>query len=68
MAVRIPGSSTITFIVPSSDSAGYWHQQQMDELRIEHGVQLLIPPDASNRTTSRPGWNGGRYAPGSRAR
>jgi len=24
--------------------------------------EVLIPPDASNRTTSRPGWNGGRYA------
>jgi len=41
---------------------GYWHQDQMDELRIEHGIEVLIPPDASNRTTSRPGWNGGRYA------
>lgn len=42
--------------------AGYWHHDQMDALRIEHGLQILIPPDAGNRTTSRPGWNGGRYA------
>jgi len=41
---------------------GYWHQDQMDELTAEHAIQVLIPPDASNRTTSRPGWNGGRYA------
>jgi len=34
----------------------------MDELTAEHGIQVLIPPDASNRTTSRPGWNGRRYA------
>jgi hypothetical protein len=42
--------------------AGYWHHEQMDQLRLEHGLQILIPPDAGNRTTSRPGWNGGRYA------
>jgi transposase len=42
--------------------AGYWHQDQMDQLRLEHGLQVLIPPDAGNRTSSRPGWNGGRYA------
>ena len=42
--------------------AGYWHHEQMDQVRIEHGLQLLIPRDAGNRTGSRPGWNGGRYA------
>jgi hypothetical protein len=42
--------------------AGYWHHEQMDQLRLEHGLQILIPPDAGNRTTSRPDWNGGRYA------
>ena len=26
------------------------------------GIQVLVPPDASKRTGTRPGWNGGRYA------
>jgi hypothetical protein len=42
--------------------AGYWHHEQVDQLRLEQSLQLLIPPDAGTRTTSRPGWNGGRYA------
>ncbi len=29
---------------------------------IEHGVQVLIPPDAKSRKGARPGWNGGYYA------
>src|SRR3954454_25038033 len=41
--------------------AGYWHQQQM-ERAIARGMQVLIPPDTSNRNTPRPGWTGGYYA------
>jgi hypothetical protein len=40
---------------------GYWHQIQMDQI-VEHGTQVLIPPDAGNRTSPRPGWDGGLYA------
>jgi hypothetical protein len=40
---------------------GYWHQVQMDQI-VERGIQVLIPPDAGNRTTPRPGWDGGIYA------
>jgi transposase len=41
--------------------SGYWHHQQMDKLASD-GVQVLIPPDASKRTGTRPGWDGGRYS------
>ena len=41
--------------------AGYWNFQQMDRLAAD-GVQVLIPPDAANRTDARPGWHGGRYS------
>ncbi|MCA1677971.1 MAG: transposase, partial [Actinobacteria bacterium] len=41
--------------------AGYWHQQQMDNI-IERGIQILIAPDASRRKSPRPGWGGGYYA------
>jgi len=41
--------------------AGYWHQEQMEEI-ISRGTQVLIPPDASKRKGSRPGWDGGLYA------
>jgi hypothetical protein len=41
--------------------SGYWHHQQMDKLPAD-GVQVLIPPDASKRKGTRPGWDGGRYA------
>jgi Transposase DDE domain len=41
--------------------SGYWHHQQMDKLAAD-GVQVLIPPDASKRKGTRPGWDGGRYA------
>jgi hypothetical protein len=40
---------------------GYWHQVQMDQI-VEHGTQVLIPPDAGNRTIPWPGWDGGLYA------
>jgi hypothetical protein len=40
---------------------GYWHQVQMDQI-IERGIQVLIPPDAGNRKSPRPGWDGGIYA------
>ena len=41
--------------------AGYWHQAQMDSI-VERGIQVLIPPDASKRRGTRPGWDGGLYA------
>jgi transposase len=41
--------------------AGYWHEEQMDNV-VTGGTQVLIPPDAGKRVTSRPGWQGGRYA------
>jgi len=41
--------------------AGYWNFQQMDKLAAD-GIQVLVPPDASNRKDPRPGWNGGRYS------
>jgi hypothetical protein len=41
--------------------AGYWHQKQMEAV-IDHGIQVLIPPDAGKRTDTRPGWDGGAYA------
>jgi len=41
--------------------AGYWHQKQMEAV-INHGIQILIPPDAGKRRGARPGWDGGAYA------
>jgi Transposase DDE domain len=41
--------------------SGYWHQKQMEEI-VSRGIQVLIPPDARERTSPRPGWNGGLYA------
>jgi hypothetical protein len=41
--------------------AGYRHQVQMQHI-INSGTAVLIPPDASNRTSPRPGWDGGLYA------
>jgi hypothetical protein len=32
----------------------------MDEV-VSSGIPLLIPPDAGDRNTPRPGWTGGRY-------
>jgi len=40
--------------------AGYWHEQQMDQV-TSGGIALLIPPDAGDRGTPRRGWTGGRY-------
>jgi transposase len=40
--------------------AGYWHQAQMENV-IDHGMSVLIPPDAANRKGARPGWEGGYY-------
>lgn len=42
--------------------AGYWNEQHMDDVTADHGIQVLIPPDASKRDGPRPGWTGGRYA------
>jgi hypothetical protein len=41
--------------------AGYWHQQQMENV-VSQGMQVLIPPDAAKRKGARPGWEGGYYA------
>lgn len=41
--------------------AGYWHQDQMDEI-VSRGMQVLIPPDAHKRKGARAGWTGGTYA------
>jgi hypothetical protein len=40
--------------------AGYWHQDQMEAI-VDHGIQVLIPPDAGKRAGARPGWDGGLY-------
>jgi hypothetical protein len=40
--------------------AGYWHLEQMNEI-TGRGIPVLIPPDSSRRTNTRPGWNGGAY-------
>jgi transposase len=40
--------------------AGYWHTVQMENV-INHGMQVLIPPDAAGRQGARPGWEGGYY-------
>jgi Transposase DDE domain len=41
--------------------AGYWHQEQMERI-TSRGIQVIVPPDASKRKGSRPGWEGGAYA------
>jgi transposase len=41
--------------------AGFWNQQQMENI-ISAGTQVLIPPDSSKRKGTRPGWDGGYYA------
>jgi transposase len=41
--------------------AGYWHHVQMEQI-VSRGMQVLIPPDASKRKGTRPGWDGGLYA------
>jgi Transposase DDE domain len=41
--------------------AGYWHQAQMQDITAR-GIQVLVPPDASKRRDTRPGWNEGMYA------
>jgi transposase len=41
--------------------AGYWNEEHIDEVVTTKHIQVLIPPDAGNRTTPRPGWSGGRY-------
>jgi hypothetical protein len=42
--------------------AGYWNEQNMDDVTREHGISVLIPPDSSRRAGERPGWTGGRYS------
>ena len=41
--------------------AGYWNEEHMDKVTAEHGIQVLIRPDASKRDAPRPGWTGGRF-------
>jgi len=41
--------------------AGYWHQVQMQNIAAR-GIPVLVPPDASKRRDTRPGWNAGMYA------
>jgi transposase len=41
--------------------AGYWHQDQMQNI-VNRGIQVLIPPDADKRKGTRPGWDGGLYS------
>jgi transposase len=41
--------------------AGYWHQQQMEQITGQ-GIPVLVPPDADKRKGTRPGWDGGPYA------
>jgi transposase len=41
--------------------AGYWHQQQMEQITSQ-GIAVLVPPDADKRKGTRPGWDGGPYA------
>ena len=41
--------------------AGYWRQEQMDEI-VGRGMQVLIPPDANKRKGARAGWTSGAYA------
>jgi transposase len=41
--------------------AGYWHQAQLQNIAAR-GIQVLVPPDASKRRDTRPGWNHGMYA------
>jgi transposase len=41
--------------------AGYWHRVQMQNIAAR-GIQVLVPPDASKRRDTRPGWNDGMYA------
>jgi transposase len=42
--------------------AGYWNEQQIDNVVADRGIQVLIPPDGSERDGERPGWQGGRYS------
>jgi transposase len=41
--------------------AGYWNEEHMDEVTAEHGIPVLIRPDATKREKPRPGWTGGRF-------
>jgi transposase len=40
--------------------AGYWHREQMESV-VGRGIQVIVPPDASKRKGSRPGWDTGPY-------
>jgi transposase len=40
--------------------AGHWHREQMESI-VGRGIQVIVPPDASKRKGSRPGWDAGPY-------
>jgi transposase len=42
--------------------AGYWNEQNFDEVIANKHIQVLIPPDRGGRSEPRPGWTGGRYS------
>jgi hypothetical protein len=42
--------------------AGYWNEQQFDEVIANKHIQVLVPPDRGGRSEPRPGWTGGRYS------
>jgi hypothetical protein len=48
-------------MVSRSLIAGYWHEEQIDQV-VNTGTQVVIPPDAGKCSTPRRGWNGGCYA------
>jgi hypothetical protein len=41
--------------------AAFWNEEHIDEVIANKHIPVLIPPDAGNRDTPRPGWTGGRY-------
>ena len=41
--------------------AGYWNQEHMEAV-VNRGIQIIVRPDAANRRSPRPGWEGGLYA------
>jgi transposase len=41
--------------------AGYWHNEQMDNVTAS-GIRLLCPPEAATRNGTRRGWDSGRYS------
>jgi hypothetical protein len=42
--------------------AGYWNEQQVDEVVANKHIPVLVAPDEGSRGTPRRGWRGGRYS------